>query len=62
VTNREKLNNMSNEELATLLEEIKRKLFCNGCVAREYCVPIPHYEFTGCKNVIEEWLEQEAEE
>lgn len=58
-TNREKLNQMSNEELATLLGNADCCFYCNygdmnfiECTKRDDCT---------CKDGILQWLNQESE-
>ncbi len=59
MTNREKFEQMSNEELVKFLVSFKEN-YCCDCVAYDYCVNTPHYVFAECKKVLEKWLEQEV--
>ena len=59
MTNREKINQMSNEELAILLGK-QNSVYCGDCVAFGYdmlCCDLKE-----CKKVIEKWLESEVKE
>lgn len=60
MTNRDKFNGMSNEELSELLSNMP----CSYCSAYDYCHDKSEFadsEFT-CDELIKKWLESEAEE
>lgn len=54
MTNRDKLNGMSNEELAKILGE---REVCECCAAGQY-----ECGYVDCRIKIEEWLESEVEQ
>lgn len=54
MTNRDKLNNMPNEELASYLAAVA----CRNCVIK-YCKD--NFKIS-CSNTIKEWLDSEVEE
>ena len=56
-TNREKLNNMSNEELA----EVFVNANCNICIYKSNNFDCFSSNWT-CKDGVKQWLEQESEE
>lgn len=59
MTNREKLNQMSNEVLAKQLSVSD----CNNCVAYSLCINNCINNFKkSCSNTIKEWLESDVEE
>jgi len=57
MTNRERINGMSNEELEELLGNIP----CGYCPASDFCYSL-FLKYPDCDEVIKEWLEQEVEE
>ena len=58
ITNREKLNKMTNEELAEMLG----KHDCEYCIYRDIDCYRPHDEECDCTQGILQWLNQESEE
>ena len=58
MTNRDKLNNMTNEELATFINNIVDP--CIYCIIYDFCNNCT--PFISCENVICRWLESEVEE
>lgn len=58
MNNREKINQMDNEEMAELLSNMS----CACCLANEYCYDTFNFsiEEFGCIGIIKKWLESEV--